>query len=217
MVHLLSQTPAPWTRRAWTNPNSGKSAPGPPSLMRRSSSLSAASTTSGTCPDRNGRTWRPPWSSQRLRSRSGSRIAGTRRNAARWLRTWWRRPLPPRRWQWKFWCGTTRDSTPRERSCGPRCSPCSRPTITRTPTASLHGHSLHVRGISENSVTVFIQFIIFAPGKSNKLYFSHKRRRLEETFNLLSVSKWTASSSCPGQTRGSQCFCFFYVLTSSNT
>lgn len=192
MVHvrvLLSQTPAPWTKGAWTNPNSGKNAPGPHSPMRRSSSWSGASTTSGTCPDRNGRTWRPPWSSQRLKSRYGSRTAATRRNAARWPQTWWPRPLRPRRWRWKFWCGTTRDSTPLERSCGPRCSPCNRPTITPTPTASLHGHFLHVRGTSENSVTVFIHLLIFAHGKSNKLYFSDKKRRPEEKFNLLSVSR----------------------------
>ena len=164
----LFQTPAPWTRRAWTSPSSGRSARGPPSLTRRSSSWSAASTTSGTCPGRSAQTWRPPWSSQRLRSRSGSRTGATRRNAARWLRTWWRRLPRPRRWRWKFWCGTTRDSTARERSCGPRCSPCSRPTITRTRTASLHGHCLRARGTSENSLTVFIQFfIIFTPRKSN--------------------------------------------------
>lgn len=176
MSHLrisLSQTPAPWTIRAWTSPNRGKSAPGPPSPMRRYSSWSAASTTSGTCPGRSGRTWRPPWSSQRLRSRSGSRTAGTRRNAVRWPPTWWRRPRQPRRWRWKFWCGTTRDSTARERSCGPRCSPCSRPTIIPTPTAFLHGHSLHVRGISENLVTVFIHFyfIILLPGNQSNFFF----------------------------------------------
>lgn len=209
MLHLrvsLFQTPVPWTRRAWPSPNSGKSAPGPPSLMRRSSSWSVASTTSGTCPGRSGRTWRPPWSSQRLRSRSGSRTAGTRRNVAKWLPTWWRRPRQPRRWRWKFWCGTTRDSTARERSWGPRCSPCSRPTITPTPTASLHGHSLHVRGISENSVTVFIHFclIILLPG--NQTNYTCFLTRGWDLRGLL-----ICSSCCPGQTRGSQTV-FFHIL-----
>lgn len=210
----LSQTPAPWTRRIWTSPSSAKSAPGPPSLMLRSSSWSAASTTSGTCPARSGRTWRRPWSSQRLRSRSGSRTAGTRRNAARWPPTWWRRPRQLKRWRWKFWCGTTRDSTARERSYGPRCSPCSRPTITHTPTASLRGHSLHVQGISENSVTVFIHFCFyhFAPRKSNLLYiyiffFSDKRRRPEGTAQRLWLN-WLMLS------RPDQGFPNFFVTSS---
>ena len=209
----LSQTPAPWTRRAWISPSSGRSARGPPSLTRRSSSWSAASTTSGTCPGRSAQTWRPPWSSQRLRSRSGSRTGATRRNAARWPRIWWRRLPRPRRWRWKFWCGTTRDSTARERSCGPRCSPCSRPTITRTRTASLHGHCLRARGTSENSLTVFIHFLLFSlPGNQTNYIFSDKRRRLEGDWTYSA----SASSSPPDLTRGPQTF-FIHILKYSNT
>lgn len=188
MLHLcvpLSQIPATWTRRVRINPNSGKSAPELPSLTRRSSSWSAASTTSGTFLGRNGRTWRPPWSSQRLRSRFGSRTVGTRQNAARWPPIWWLQPRRPRKWRWKFWCGTTRDSTARGRSCGPRCSPFSRPTITPTPTASLHGRSLRARGTSENLVTVFIHLIIFCSQETQNNLTCDKRRRPEGTAQCL--------------------------------
>lgn len=79
-----------------------KSAPERPSLTHRSTSLSAASTRSGTSQGPNGPNWQNLWSSQRLRWKSGSRTGDIKPNGAMWRPSF----RNQRKSQWKCWWGT---------------------------------------------------------------------------------------------------------------
>lgn len=94
---------------------SGRAGPAPrgaperPSLTRRSTSWSAASTRRNTSQVLNEPTWRERWNSRRPRLKSGFRTGGIKPNVGRWRPTWGR--MDHRRgWQWKCWWGTVINS-----------------------------------------------------------------------------------------------------------
>ena len=162
-----------WTSRAAIkvriSPSRGRNARGPRSLTHKYSSSSDDSITRGTYPGRRGLISRPPWSWQRPRLKYGSRTADTKPNVDRWLPIWWHQLRLRKKWPWKFWCGTTRDSTTQENFLGPRYSLSSLRIIIPTHIVSLHGRCPPALQINEKGDNNF---------EFQCIYFFQKKRQL---------------------------------------